>query len=255
MREPSTTTDLDPVLDAFGRGEPVLVHDFDSREAETDMIYPAHGVAPDDVARLRNDAGGLICVALSYAVTERFDLPFLSDALDHPSSNDDCDLGYDARSSFSITVNHRSTFTGITDDDRAKTIQELAAAAAEPTSVDFAAEFRSPGHVQLLKAAPSPLADRRGHTEFAIALAHAADVPPAVVVCEMLDDRSGRALDKHDACSYAAEHDIPFVDGATLMDRFGSVPRLEPGEYRRAGSIMHPFSDARPEKRRSFETR
>jgi len=67
---------------------------------------------------MRNDAGGLICVAVADSVADAFGLPFLADALDHPAVNDDPE--YDDRSSFSLPVNHRETFTGITDEDRAE---------------------------------------------------------------------------------------------------------------------------------------
>lgn len=252
MSERHPITDFDPALEAFRNGEPVLIHDFDTREGETDMVYPAHGVGPADIRRLRNDAGGLICVALSYSVAERFDLPFLSETIDHPAGTDH-DLDYDSRSSFSLPVNHRDTFTGITDEDRAKTIQELAQAASNPIETNFPVEFRSPGHIHLLKAAPNLLADRRGHTEFGVTLANAADVPPAVVVCEILDDQSGQALDKQGARTYADEHDIPFINGAVLMERFGSVARLKPGEHRGSDLMMYPFSDKNPRRVCRFE--
>ena len=57
----------DPVqraLDAFRAGDPVCVHDFADREGETDIIYPAGAVDEAAVAHMRNDAGGLICVAV-----------------------------------------------------------------------------------------------------------------------------------------------------------------------------------------------
>jgi 3,4-dihydroxy 2-butanone 4-phosphate synthase len=54
----------------------VVVYDFDYREGEADIIYAAETVTPDAVVRLRNDAGGLICTALSYEVAEAFDLPY-----------------------------------------------------------------------------------------------------------------------------------------------------------------------------------
>jgi 3,4-dihydroxy 2-butanone 4-phosphate synthase len=211
----------DPVsdaLEAFRAGEPVCIHDAADREGETDLIYPASAVTPAAVARMRNDAGGLVCVALGDAVAEAFDLPFLQDAIDHPAASAH-DLGYDDRSSFSITVNHRDTYTGITDEDRALTISELGAAAADPDSVDFAATFRAPGHVHVLRAAPDLLADREGHTELGVALADAAGIAPAVVVCEMLDDESGSALPPAGAQAYAQRHDIPYVEGAALLKR------------------------------------
>jgi 3,4-dihydroxy 2-butanone 4-phosphate synthase len=205
-------------IEAFGQGRPVCIHDAADREGETDLVYPAGSVTADAVARLRNDAGGLVCVALSDEVAEAFDLPFLQSVLDHPTAAAH-DLAYDDRSSFSLTVNHRDTRTGITDDDRALTITELAAAAADPAGEEFAASFRAPGHVHLLRAAPGLLADRQGHTELGIALATAAGLAPAVVVCEMLDDETGGALSPAAARAYAERSDIPYVEGAALLER------------------------------------
>ncbi|WP_254545482.1 3,4-dihydroxy-2-butanone-4-phosphate synthase [Halomarina pelagica] len=217
MQRASTVED---VIAAFRRGEPVLVHDAADREGETDLVYPAGAVDAAAVARMRNDAGGLVCVALSDDVCEAFDLPFMQDVLDHPASAGH-DLRYDERSSFSLTVNHRGTFTGVTDEDRALTIAELARAAADPERIDFAEAFRAPGHVHLLRAAPGLLDDRRGHTELGIALAREAGVPPAVVVCEMLDDETGAALPPRAARAYAERHDLRYIEGATLVERLG----------------------------------
>jgi 3,4-dihydroxy 2-butanone 4-phosphate synthase len=203
-------------VDAFARGEPVLIHDAADREGETDIIHPAGSVTPEAVARLRNDAGGLVCVALSDAVAETLELPFMQSMLDHPTSADH-ELAYDERSSFSLTVNHRDTFTGITDDDRSLTIRELSRLAADPDPEAFAESFRSPGHVHLLRAAPDLLADREGHTELGIALAAAADRPPAVVVCEMLDDETGGALPPAEARAYAAEAGLHYVEGRAII--------------------------------------
>ncbi len=229
--ETDVTPDADPggsdaverALDAFRSGGPVCVHDFADREGETDIVYPAEAVDEAAVAHMRNDAGGLICLAVSDPVADAFGLPFLADALDHPAVDDDPE--YDDRSSFSLPVNHRETFTGITDTDRARTIVELANAAAaadaDPsgyTPEDFAAEFRAPGHVHVLRGARNGLDGRTGHTELGLAMAEAVDASPAAVVCEMLDDETGTALTPRDAAAYAARHGIPYVEGAALVD-------------------------------------
>jgi 3,4-dihydroxy 2-butanone 4-phosphate synthase len=206
---------INQAIKSFRLGKPLLVHDFDDREGETDIIYPALAVSSEDVARLRRDAGGLICVAVSHEVAEAFDLPFLADELSHPSSRQ-VELGYDERSSFSLPVNHVNTFTGITDIDRALTITKLGGAAVEPQTLDFDAEFDAPGHVPVLRAAPNLLADREGHTELGIELANAAGRAPAVVVCEMLDHETGRATSKKDARRYARRNNLHFLDGPTI---------------------------------------
>ncbi|MCD2198878.1 3,4-dihydroxy-2-butanone-4-phosphate synthase [Halobacterium sp. KA-4] len=220
MSKSSNATRVERAVAAFRAGEPVLVHDAADREGEVDLVYPAESVTPDDVARLRNDAGGLICVALGEAASDAFDLPFLGDVIDHPAA-DHGHLGYDDRSSFSLPVNHRDTYTGITDEDRALTITELGKAAADPASVDFATEFRAPGHVHVLRSAPS-LSHRKGHTELAVALAEEAGVAPAAVVCEMLDDETGEALSVADAKAYADREGLVYVEGSDLLAAFSA---------------------------------
>ena len=206
-------------VDGLRQGEPIVVYDADDREGEADLIYAAATVTPESVARLRNDAGGLICVALSFEVAEAFGLPYLHNSIDHPTS-EKIELEYDDRSSFSLSVNHRETYTGVTDKDRARTISALADAAARPAETDFGATFHSPGHVSILKAAPNGLADRLGHTEIAVKLVQAAGHPPAGVVCEMLDDETGEALSKRKARQYATEHGFAFLEGADVVTQY-----------------------------------
>lgn len=210
------TDPVERAINALAADEPVLIHDAADREGETDLVYPADAVTPDALARMRNDAGGLVCVALSDSVARAFDLPFAREAIDHPAA-DGGTLSYGDRSSFSLTVNHRDTYTGITDDDRAKTITALGRAAAAPDETDFADEFRAPGHVHLLRGASGGVVDRRGHTELALALADVADRSPAVVVCEMLDDAGG-ALSPAGAQAYAERNGLVYVEGRDLLD-------------------------------------
>jgi 3,4-dihydroxy 2-butanone 4-phosphate synthase len=210
---------VERAIRAMQAGGPVLVHDAAEREGETDLVYPAGAVTPEAVARLRNDAGGLVCVALSDAVARAFDLPFARETIDHPAADGE-EMAYGDRSSFSLTVNHRDTYTGITDDDRSNTITALGRAAAAPDETDFAEKFRVPGHVHLLRGAPGLLDERRGHTELGLALATVADRPPAVVVCEMLDDAGG-ALSPADARAYADRNGFVYVEGSKVIERLG----------------------------------
>ncbi len=212
-------TEIAGVVESFGRGDPILIHDAEEREDEIDLVYPADAVTPNSVTRLRNDAGGLICVALPPTAAEAFDLPFLGMSLSHPAS-EQMELEYDDRTAFSLPVNHRETDTGITDEDRALTITKLAASAGEPDAVDFAAEFRSPGHVPILRAADGLLDTRHGHTELGVVIARAADRSPAAVVCEMLDDETGKALPEQKARKYARENGLQFIESAEIIDCF-----------------------------------
>jgi len=223
-------------IESIKRGELVLIYDAEDREGETDFVLPASFMTPKRVAYFRTEAGGLICVAIHPAAAERLGLPLMSDILRNVNDNyaylrriveEKGDLLYDKRSSFSLWVNHRETFTGITDRDRALTITKIGEAVervlnGSDNSYNFYTEFRTPGHVSILRAADRLLDERRGQTELSVALALLADIPPAMVICEMLDGESGGALSKATAMAFASKHDLVFMEGKEIVEAFHS---------------------------------
>jgi len=221
---------LNEAIDAIRKGKMILLYDADDREGETDLVIPAISITPADVVRMRRDGGGLICVAIHGSVAEKLGLPFISDVLRSVSLNGNKalrtlvekkgDIPYDSRSSFSLWVNHRNTFTGITDNDRALTIKKIGETVQRVLNgemIDFGEEFRSPGHVALLRAASGLLNERRGQTELSIELALKAGINPSMVVCEMLDDKTGKALSKEDARKYSIKNNMPFIEGKNIL--------------------------------------
>ncbi len=219
---------IEEALKQFRMGKPVLIYDFDDREGETDIAIPAIAVTPKDVAMMRIDGGGLICVSVHPVAAEKLGLPFMHDILKVASEKmpelanvSRFDISYDSRSSFSLWVNHRDTFTGITDRDRALTIRRIGEVVdyvmLNGKRFDFGKEFRSPGHVAVLRAADGLVYDRVGQTELSVALAEMAGIAPAVAICEMLDAETGKALSKKKAKEYAESRGIPFVEGREIV--------------------------------------
>lgn len=222
--------DLNPAIAAFRDGGFVLIYDGDGREEETDLAVASEFVTPAKVRTLRKEAGGLICMTIGSILRSRLGLPYMSDVLKSAQSAYPIlaqlsaeDLKYDRRSAFSITVNHRDTFTGVTDRDRAKTIARLAEISKEAMKREngwaanvFAREYSSPGHVPLLNASEPLLADRRGHTELATALAIMAGLAPTATICEMMAD-DGRALSREDAKAYARDRNLVFLEGQDIV--------------------------------------
>ena len=215
--------DLGDALESLRRGGFVLLHDSEGREDEVDMVVAAAHANADHVATMRERAGGLICLALDAHMAGRLGLRFMHDIL--RSSLDDDTLGmvaesspYGDRPSFSLSVNHRKTYTGITDTDRACTIREFARLydSAEPQR-EFVSEFRAPGHIHLLIADAALLSARRGHTEMSVYLAQLAGLAPAAAICEMMDSETHAALSVDDARRLAQRESIPFVDARELL--------------------------------------
>jgi 3,4-dihydroxy 2-butanone 4-phosphate synthase len=217
---------IERALAALREGKFILLYDFDDRERETDFAIRSDAVTPQHIVQMRKDGGGLICTAVHPVAAQRLGLPFASDVLRGLSEAErEGDIPYDRKnhSSFSIWVNHRSTFTGITDHDRAFTITAVAGhvkQALNGGNVKFHESFRTPGHCALLRAADHLLDQRKGQTELSIALAEMAGITPAVTICEMLDDESGYALSKADAKLYASKHGLEFVQGPEVLERW-----------------------------------
>lgn len=214
-------------VESLKRGEFVLLHDSASREDEVDMVAAAEFITPEHVARMRVSAGGLICLAIDAEFARRLGVRYmheiLSEALDPASREMIMGLApYGDRPSFSISLNHYRTYTGITDRDRSLTIREMAALhrAGAPRN-KFVSSFKTPGHIPLLIASEELLAKRRGHTEMSVYLAKTAGLSPVTAICEMMDAGTYSALTADKARRYAKQNAMPFIDGRELVEYAG----------------------------------
>ncbi|MFC2154722.1 3,4-dihydroxy-2-butanone-4-phosphate synthase [Candidatus Altiarchaeota archaeon] len=222
---------IDQTLEDLRNGKFVLVFDSDSREGETDFIKAAEFCEPSDIRQMRKEGGGLIILIVANEFHTRFELPFLVDLYEsstktfpvlknlYPS-----DIPYDTKSSFSLSLNHRKTFTGITDEDRSLTIKEFSNISRESEGLEgenarelFGKNFRTPGHVPVCSASSKPLEDRFGHTEYGVALMKLADMTPVACGCEMMGD-NGKALSKEEAEKYANDHGLTFLKGTEITE-------------------------------------
>ncbi len=222
---------IEQAIEDLRGGRIVLIYDADGREEETDLIAASQFITPEIVRTMRKDGGGLIFLMVHADVWNKFKLPYLTDVY---LENWDRypvfkalvpnDIPYDTKSSFSLTINHRKTFTGITDVDRALTMKEFANLAEKSFNIHdghaldvFGQEFRSPGHVPICSASKDILKDRFGHTELSVALISMAGLVPVATGCEMMGD-DGYALSKKKAIAYAEEHDSVFLEGKEIVE-------------------------------------
>ncbi|AEF97323.1 3,4-dihydroxy-2-butanone-4-phosphate synthase [Methanotorris igneus] len=217
---------VEKAMQALKNGKIVLVYDADDREGETDMVVASEKITSEHIRIMRKDGGGLICTAIHPEFCKKLGIPFMVDILDFASQKFKVlkelypnDIPYDEKSSFSITVNHRKTFTGITDNDRALTIKSLAQLCKEKRFDDFGKEFRSPGHVTLLRAADGLVKKRQGHTEMTVALAEMAGLTPITTICEMMGD-DGNAMSKSETKKYAEKYNLVYLNGEELINYY-----------------------------------
>ena len=211
-------------------GKFVLIYDDDDREGEADIIMASEFVAPESIRTMRKDGGGLIFLMTSSEIADKLKLPFLADLF---SDVDDKypvlkelipnDIPYDSKSSFSLYINHRDTFTGITDIDRSLTMNKFADLAKKIENIEdgaatkmFGKEFRSPGHIPICVASKNLLNERVGHTELVVSLLNMADVIPVGSGCEIMGD-TGRALSKTKAKQYADGNGFVFLEGKDII--------------------------------------
>jgi 3,4-dihydroxy 2-butanone 4-phosphate synthase len=231
---PMISDNINSALDALKKGEFVLVFDAEGREEETDFIIGAQFVTPASISTMRRNGGGLIFLIVNHDTKEKLGLPFLADLFYKEGNRWPVlkelipnDIPYDTKSSFSITINHRKTFTGITDKDRALTVSEFAKLAEEIGDLTqikaqrrFGQLFRSPGHIPLCNSSDKPLSNRFGHTELGVALMLMSGLTPIAAGCEMMD--TVNALPKEEAIKYAKDHNLIFLEGKEIREAWSS---------------------------------
>lgn len=226
--------DFEKAIEALRAGRPILVYDFDDRERESDLTVASQFVTPDVLRMMRHDAGGLVCTTMPGPLAAELGLPFLSDVFWDDSDRypllramAPSDIPYDrTKSSFGITINHRRTYTGITDNDRALTITEFARTVFSSGSVDsirkeLGDNFRAPGHVHLLNTTDRILETRKGHTELCTAMMYMSGLQPSATICEMMGD-DGNSMRRADVEAFAEAHSIPFITGTEVLDRWSA---------------------------------
>jgi len=222
---------IEQAITELQNGKFILIYDDDQREGETDLVIASEFVTPDSIKTMRKDGGGLIFLMVSKELANKLKLPFLADM--YSEINDKYpvlkelvpnDIPYDTKSSFSLYINHRGTFTGITDIDRSLTMKRFAELARKTKNLNdgqatrmFGKEFRSPGHVPICVAADKLLDARKGHTELVISMMKMAKLIPAGSGCEIMGD-DGKALPKDKARKYADKHNLIFLEGKEIVE-------------------------------------
>jgi 3,4-dihydroxy 2-butanone 4-phosphate synthase / GTP cyclohydrolase II len=190
---------IDEAIAAIRQGQVVIVVDAEDRENEGDFICAAQKATPEIVNFMIREGRGQLCMPILPDVAERLKLPQMCESNSAP-------LG----TAFTVPVDHRSSRTGITAQERATTIQAILDPATKPS------DFVRPGHLFPLVAKEGGVLRRAGHTEAAVDLARLADFPPAGVLCEILDEEGDRAGRKY-LFELAAKYELHIISIEELI--------------------------------------
>lgn len=213
---PIADLNLKSAILALSSGKFVVLYDGDDREGEADLIIGSKFATPEVIEKLRKDAGGLICLAISKETATSLSLPFYYELLEKSPSLKSLECkktAYGDKPAFSISINNKKVYTGIPDCDRSLTITSFDSIISKPDAKKtFLESFYSPGHIFLLIS--SGLQKRKGHTELSVELAKRAGLTSAVL-CEMLG--SGKALSKEEARGYAIKNGFVFLEGKEIL--------------------------------------
>jgi 3,4-dihydroxy 2-butanone 4-phosphate synthase / GTP cyclohydrolase II len=183
-------------------GKLVIVADDEDRENEGDLVCAASKITPELINFMATHARGLICAALTQTRADRLGLPLMAD------HNEEA-----FRTAFTVSVDAHPRFgvtTGISAQDRAKTIQLLVDPDTRP------GDLRRPGHVFPLRAVPGGVLRRVGQTEASVDLARLAGLPPAGVICEIMNE-DGSMARRPELEAFARRHDLRFITVAQIV--------------------------------------
>jgi 3,4-dihydroxy 2-butanone 4-phosphate synthase/GTP cyclohydrolase II len=192
-------------INAYARGEFLLVSDDEGRENEGDLVIAAEFADDDAINFMITHGKGLVCLAISAEIAAQKKLPQMVERNgDH--------LG----TAFTVSVDarkHHGVTTGISAGDRARTIEILINGEYGPE------DLAAPGHMFPLVARRGGVLERPGHTEAAIELSRLAGLTAAGVIVEVIKD-DGEMARRPDLEIMAARFEIQYI---TIADLIGYV--------------------------------
>jgi 3,4-dihydroxy 2-butanone 4-phosphate synthase/GTP cyclohydrolase II len=154
-------------------GKMVIVVDDEDRENEGDFIVAARHATPEAINFMTKYGRGLVCAALTEDRCQQLEL--------HPMVVSNTSM-HETAFTVSVDLLSPDTTTGISAQDRSKTIMALINPATRP------AELGRPGHIFPLKAKNGGVLRRTGHTEATVDLARLAGLEPAGVLVEIMNE-------------------------------------------------------------------
>lgn len=183
-------------------GRMVIVADDEDRENEGDLVCAGSAVTPEIINFMAREGRGLICLAITAERADELDL--------RPMSENNTEA---LSTAFTVSVDAAARFgvtTGISAWDRAKTIEVCLDPNSRPS------DLRRPGHVFPLRARAGGVLRRVGQTEASVDLARLAGLPPAGVICEILND-DGTMARRPQLEEFAAKHGLKFITVAQIV--------------------------------------
>lgn len=194
---------MEDALEAFARGEFLVVMDDEGRENEGDLIIAASHCTTEKMAWMIKHTSGYICIALPKERLEELEIPMMVVQNEDPH-----------RTAYTVTVDYKhGTTTGISAHDRALTARSLASSSSKPS------DFTRPGHMVPLRARDGGVLTRRGHTETAIDLCMLTGLPPAGLLCELVnDDEQGTMARRDDCRAFAYRWGIKMITVDMLVE-------------------------------------
>ena len=187
-------------IEAFAKGDLVIVTDDDDRENEGDLICAAVHCTPEKMAFIIRNTCGIVCAPVSVAEAKRLHLnPMVA--------SNDAPLG----TAFTVTVDVKHGLTtGISAEQRSNTVRALA------NGNMGADDFVRPGHIFPLIAKDGGVLMRSGHTEAAVDLCKLANLPPVGVICELAND-DGTVMRGDQIKAFGETHNIKRISVADLI--------------------------------------
>ena len=159
---------IESALADIKAGKMIIVVDDESRENEGDFIMAAEHITAEAINFMACEGRGLICVPITEERAEELELDLMI------RSNKSLH-----QTAFTVSVDFVDSGTGISAEDRAKTVKSMVNPDTKP------AELLRPGHIFPLIAKSGGVLIRDGHTEAAVDLARLAGLDPSGVICEI----------------------------------------------------------------------
>jgi 3,4-dihydroxy 2-butanone 4-phosphate synthase/GTP cyclohydrolase II len=192
-------------IEDIKKGKFIIIVDDRQRENEGDIVIAAEKITGEKLNFMITHGKGLVCMPIIGSRLDELKIPLMTEENTEVT-----------KCQFTVSVDAKDVSTGISAFDRALTIKTILDKKTKPE------DLLRPGHIFPLRYNGNGILTRQGHTEAAVDIVKLANLYPAAVICEIIND-NGTMARLDDLKKFSKKHNLKMIMIRDLVEFISKI--------------------------------